>query len=184
MSGYDAFSEGVGDGGLRSRDEIKALICYILRNLDSPLTNDQLNEIILGKSLANYFDVSQSLSELVANGSVTSAYRDGRECLMLSGEAYLASDVLERELPLSIRERAIDAGVAILTRARRERETNINIEPSGRGFTVTFTIADGGDILMRLSVYAADKQQAERVKNNFLSDPVRIYSGIIAALKA
>jgi len=184
MDEYDAFSEGVEEGGLRSRAEIKALICYILRNLDQPLTNDQLSEIVLGKALANYFDVSQALSELATNGSVTSAYRDGRECLLLSGEASLASDILERELPKAIREKAINAGVDILTRARRERETKIEIEPSGSGFRVTFTISDGSDILMRLSVYAADTQQAEHIKNNFLSDPVRIYSGIIAALKA
>ncbi len=184
MDAYDAFAEGVGEGGLRSRAEIKALICYILRNLDMPITNEQLNEIILGKALANYFEVSQALSELAANGSVTSAYRDGRECLLLSGEAALASDVLERELPKSIREKAINAGVEIITRARRERETKIDIEPSGDGYTVTFAISDGKDVLMRLSVYAADMQQAEHIKNNFLQDPVRIYSVILAALKA
>ena len=184
MDEYDAFSEGVEDGGLRSRADIKALICYALRNLDQPLTSDQLNEIMLGKGLANYFDVSQALAELVVNGSVTSAYRDGRECLLLSGEAALASDILERELPKAIREKALNAGVEILTRARRERETKIDIEPSGSGYSVTFTISDGSDVLMRLSVYAADSRQAEHIKNNFLSDPVRIYSGVIAALKA
>ncbi len=184
MDDYDAFTQGVEDGGLRNRAEIKALICYILRNLDQPLTNDQLNEIMLGKSLANYFDVSQALTELVTCGSVTSVYRDGRECLLLSGEAALASDVLEKELPKAIREKAIDAGVEILTRARRERETKIDITPSGSGYSVTFIITDGSDELMRLSVYAADSRQAEHIKNNFLNDPVHIYSGIIAALKA
>ncbi len=35
---------------------------------------------------------------------------------------------------------------------------------------------------MRLTVFVADSMQLEVVKNNFLEDPVKLYSSIITAL--
>ena len=63
MEIYDAFSQGVKPGGLRSRNEIKILICYIICKIDSGITKEQLNEILSSEGLANYFEVNQALSE-------------------------------------------------------------------------------------------------------------------------
>ena len=182
MEDYDAFSAGVDAGGLRSRGDIKTLICYLIRSLDRPITRGQLSEIMQKKGLANYFDVSQSLSELISSGNITAELVEGGELLHLSDASIWATDMLEAGIPRAVREKAVDAGVEILTRARNERETQIDVEQLKNGYNVTFTMSDHGDTLMRLSLYASDLPQVETIKSNFLRDPVLIYSGIIASL--
>ena len=53
MEIYDAFSQGVKPGGLRSRNEIKILICYIICKIDSGITKKQHNEINTTEGLTN-----------------------------------------------------------------------------------------------------------------------------------
>ena len=82
MEIYDAFSQGVKPGGLRSRNEIKILICYIICKIDSGITKEQLNEILSSEGLANYFEVNQALSEVIKNGNVRVELSDkGEEIL-------------------------------------------------------------------------------------------------------
>ena len=35
---YDAFTGGVAPGGLRSKSDIRILICYMLKSVNAPLT--------------------------------------------------------------------------------------------------------------------------------------------------
>ena len=56
MELYDAFTQGVKPGGLRSKSEIKLLVCYIICKIDNGISRNQLNEILTGEVLANYFE--------------------------------------------------------------------------------------------------------------------------------
>ena len=40
----------------------------------------------------------------------------------------------------------------------------------------------GNDELMRLTLFAGDSLQAQTIKENYLKDPVKLYSSIITAL--
>ena len=67
---FDAFDEGIELGGLRNRDEIRLLICYILRAVDAPISKQNLNDSMLQDGLANYFEINQAISELLKNGTI------------------------------------------------------------------------------------------------------------------
>ncbi|HOU10644.1 MAG TPA: DUF4364 family protein [Clostridiales bacterium] len=181
---YDAFSAGVEPGGLRNIGDIRLLICYLLGHLEKPLTRQQLIEVMLEGAFANYFDVSQTLCELLETGGAVVEDAGGLEVLRLAGETNAASLLLESDVPKSVREKALATAVRIQTRERRERENNIEVGQAPNGFYVTFTMSDQGVDFMKLTVYAADLQQVETVKKGFLNDPVGFYSGIIAALTA
>ena len=84
---YDSFSEGVELGGLRTKNEIKILIGYLLSRLDTPLKREQLDEIICGEELANYFEMSQALSELADSGNGNLHSLVGKN--MIIGEIFL-----------------------------------------------------------------------------------------------
>lgn len=184
MDEYDAFSAGVKFGGLRSRQEIKLLICFLLESLEKPLSKGQINEIVQEHGLANYFDVNQSLSELVESGTVSAEPYEEQEWLTLTEKGRDAAKVLESDLPRSVREKALNSAIKLQTKTRHERENKIEVEKLENGYHVTFTMSDKNDILMRLTVYVADITQVETVKQGFLEDPVSLYSGIIASLTA
>ena len=182
MEQYDAFSAGVESGGLIETTQIKALICYMLRKLEEPLSGEQIREILLEQGIANYFDVSEALSDLLRMGNISQEILEDGELLHLTQIGKEASRELSGDIPVSVREKALAAAVQMQTIARNARQTQIDVTPSGSGFEVSFQILAQGESLMHLSVYAADMQQVNRMKENFLRDPVKVYSGILAAL--
>ncbi len=183
MDFYDTFTEGVEPGGLRNRNEIKTLICYLVAHLDTPITKGQLNTIICEEGLANYFELNQALSEVIENGNVSITEGEDPE-LLITSIGKQNSQTLESDLPYSVRESALNAAVRLQTRLRREREHKIEITRLDNGCNITMSVLDGDDELMTVTVFVADYEQALAVKEKFLSDPVRVYSNIIALLMA
>ncbi len=183
MELYDAFTEGVEPGGLRNRNEIKTLICYLVSHLDTPITKGQLNNIICEEGLANYFELNQALSEVVENGNVRTGDGEDPE-LYITEIGKQNTSTLEKDLPYTVRESALNAAVKLQIRLRREREHRIEITQLEKGCNITMSVLDGEDELMTVTIFVADYDQALAVKEKFLSDPVSIYSNIISQLMA
>ncbi len=177
--GYDTFSAGVEPGGLRNTAQIKILIGFIVKSLDRPIEKSRLIEVLQMHGLANYFDASQALAELLDCGNLTS---DENGLLAITETGRAAVNEIEGEIPRSVREKALDDAIKLQTLERRKNENKITVEPCGDGYNVTFEIFDHTTLLLRLSVYAADEYQVGRIKSNYLKDPVSLYSGIIASL--
>ena len=76
---FDAFTGGIELGGLRNRDDIRLLICYILKSVDTPLTRQMLNDAMQEDGLANFFEVGQAIEELLKTGNITADILDGEE---------------------------------------------------------------------------------------------------------
>ena len=181
MELYDAFTEGVEPGGLRNRNEIKTLICYLVSHLDIPITKGQLNNIICEEGLANYFELNQALSEVIENGNVRTENGDDPE-LYITEIGKQNTSTLEKDLPYTVRENALNAALRLQTRLRREREHKIEITRLEKGCNITMSVLDGEDELMTVTIFVADYEQALSVKEKFLSDPVSIYSNIVSQL--
>lgn len=182
MDNYDAFSEGVEPGGLRSNAQIKYLIGFLLISLKAPLTKAQLFELVQDNAIANYFNTSQALSEMVSSGNVSIEYGEDADLLFITPKGRVDVNALESYLPKSIREKALNGAIRLQTLARRERENLVDVEALENGFNVTFSLVDRGDCLMRLSIFVTDEKQLETVKGNFYEDPAGLYSSIIASL--
>ena len=123
---YDAFSAGVEPGGLRNRNEIKVLIAFLIDNLERPLSKRQLFTVIQQEGLANYFEASQALSELMSGGIVDFDLKDDEELLCLTPNGRTAMHI-ETDVPKSVREKALNEAVRLQTLERRMRENKIDI---------------------------------------------------------
>lgn len=178
----NTFSQGVAPGGLREKTEIKLLICYILKALDRSLTRTQINEILQEYRIANYFEVNTAISELVTAGQLTSDLTDGDEEITITGRAKLDVRLLERDLPRSIREKAMKSALKILQRERIEKESIVEVIKLEHGYHVCFTVKDRDTELLKITVYVADESQIEIAKRNFYSNATEIYSGVISSL--
>ena len=55
---FDAFTGGIEPGGLRSKDEIRILICYLLTSVSAPLSREDILSIMQENGFANYFEVT------------------------------------------------------------------------------------------------------------------------------
>lgn len=180
---FDAFDQGIELGGLRNREEIRLLICYLLKTLDKPIEKARLNDAVLENGLANYFEINSAISELLSNACIDTVIEDEEECLVILPRGKEIADNLETSLPKTVRERAVNSAVKIMTNKKAEKENNVLIEKTeDGGYNVTFSLMSDKDELMRLTVYVADSMQAELLKKNYLEDPIKLYSSIITAL--
>ncbi len=180
---YDAFDAGIELGGLRSRDDIRLLICYLLKSVDVPMTREMLNDAMQEDGLANFFEVGQAIEELLKTGNITADILDEDEVITVTEKGREAAELLQTSLPRTVREKAVNSAIRLVTRAKVERENKIEVrkEDDG-GYTITFTLFDRGTELMKLSIYVVDSLQLEQVKQNFINDPVKVYSTIITSL--
>lgn len=180
---YDAFDAGIELGGLRSRDDIRLLICYLLKSIDAPMTRQMLNDAMQEDGLANFFEVGQAIEELLKTGNISADILDDEEVLSVTQRGREAAELLQTSLPRTVREKAVNSAIRLTTRAKVERENKIEVKKEDDGgYTITFTLFDRGTELMKLSIYVCDSLQLEQVKQNFINDPVKVYSSIITSL--
>ena len=175
---FDAFSEGIEPGGLRSRTQIKLLLTFLVSRLQEPMSESKLLESLQLHGLANYFETSQAIEELIESGNLTRA--DSLVYLTPKGE--LSVDELSQELPKSVKETALADALKLQLLEKREGENTVDFQKTDNGYYVTFRVNHKGETLMELSVYAADFEQAQQLKMNFLKDPSHVYSTVAAAL--
>lgn len=176
---FDAFTGGIAPGGLRTKSDIRILICYLLKSVNAPLSGEDIINILQEKSLANYFEANDALSSLVALGNVRQE-EDGTYVLEPQGRS--VADNLDVLLPLSVRDKAITAAMTMLANAKVERENTVTTQRVENGYNVSCHISGGDMELMNLTVYVPDLYQARVVKKNFHRDPQRIYNLLLAAL--
>ena len=86
---FDTFDEGISPGGMRSKSEIKTLICYLYNSVKESMDKDLIVQAILKQGLANYFETSSAFDDLVNNGNLIKSddgnnrseeRRVGKEC--------------------------------------------------------------------------------------------------------
>ncbi len=180
---YDAFDAGIELGGLRNRDDIRLLICYLLKSIDAPMTRQMLNDAMQEDGLANFFEVGQAIEELLKTGNITADILDDEEVISVTPRGREAAELLQTSLPRTVREKAVNSAIRLTTRAKVERDNRIEVKKEDNGgYTITFTLFDKENELMKLSIYVVDSLQLEQVKQNFINDPVKVYSSIITSL--
>ena len=179
------FFAGVEPGGLHEDYEIKILICYLLSALKDPLSKSQMNEVLTGSSLVNYFQFADALEELVQDGhiEVIVEMRPEAEFYRLLPKGKMAALEFERSLPLTVREKSVNSALQIQKKARLRSQNKAEIEKTKDGYIVTCVMKDIGSDLLRLSLFVPTKEQAERVKERFLDDPEILYRSVLDSLR-
>lgn len=175
-----ALTAGVSPDGLRSRRDIKILICFILANFKEPLSRDDLLEIITHDGLANYFEVCAAIDPLIENGNISED--EETKLLTATDNGRLIAESLYTSLPLTVREKSMAVGSRMLSRRRHEKENNVEIIPSGNGYIVKCEVLDGDTVLLATSLYVTNIEYARIVKERFLNAPQELYLAVLKQL--
>ncbi len=179
---YDAFTGGTDLGGMRTKNDIRILLCYVLKSLEVPFSKSDLNEALQRASLANFFEINDALSSLRQNGLAFSEERDGDEFFMLTPAGNTVADRLETELPKHAKDAAVAAAMDLLAQEKARGGTDIRIEKLEKGYHVILSVMDGETLMMQTVLYAADSLQANSICERFLQAPEKLYAGIVDIL--
>lgn len=175
---FDAFSGGVSLGGLRNTTQIKVLITYLVSRIGEPMKSSMIIEALQVHELANYFETTQALDDLIESGNLSLS----DELVYLTPKGALSVDELSKELPHSVKETALADAMKLMLLEKRESENTVDIKKNENGYYVTIKVIYKEESLMELTVYAADFEQAEQIKHNFLKNPSHVYSTVAASL--
>ncbi len=179
---FDAFTAGVSLGGLRSKNDIKLLICYMLFSVAQPLSKDEVLSALQEKGLANYFEINDAFSDLLSNGNIQPDENNPSKFVITEAGKLIATQ-LDSALPISVREKALEATLSLLAKIKRESENTVTIRKEPAGYSVQCNISGGEGVdLLDISLVVPDNMQAELVKKNFQADPDLIYACTLALL--
>ncbi len=176
---FDAFMAGVKDGGLRSTSSINLIVCYIIANISGKVTAQNIIDTMDEGMIANHFEISDAISRLKKSGVIS---EDENGVLHLSVKSNDNIDLIEKDLPLTIREKSIRICQNIIAKETYKRENKIEIVESKKGYNVILRVSDKDNDFMTLNLYAATLTQAEMIKEKFITNPVRVYDNLIESI--
>lgn len=182
----DAFPVDDTVGGLRSTEKIKIMICYLLRDVGEAFPRDALRSALYDNGIANYFEISQAIDDLLDVGAI--CLTDG-DNLTLNDKGDAIARELEDELSVYIRNKAVRAVRLTEIYEKRKKENEVTITKiHDKRYRLTVTMHSGlardgeTDELMQLSLYVTDAMQAETMKQSFLNNPVKLYEKVVEGL--
>ncbi len=176
----DAFTGGVRPDGLKNKSDIKVLVCFLLSHSTQPLSRKDLTDIFLDRGLANYFEASDAISSLIKHENVVEHTEDGTLAITDSGK--IIADTLYDALPLTIREKSLDAMSKLINRRHVSKQNKTKIEACDKGYHVTCTVNDGTMETMSVKIYVPTYNYATVVRDRFLDDPETLYRAVMALL--
>lgn len=176
---YNAFTQGTRPGSVTTSHEVMILICWLIDRAGEPVTEAQLEAVLQGQELVNYFELVTALQALERNGQIL---REPDGSILLTALGHQTAGTFADTLPLAVRERASDAMRRMHTLLRREEKNKVSIEKRSDGYMLTLTVTDVGSDLLSLSIFMPGIEQCEQIRRRFLNDPTRVYRGILAIL--
>ena len=179
---FDAFTEGVGLGGIRTKNEIRVLLCYLLSGISTEISKSGLNEVLQSLQAVNFFETNSALASLAEAGLVTVTEHDEDEYFTLTEAGREFAGRLDTELPLTLRENVVKAAVGMAAREKMRGSTDVEIVRLRRGYHVVLTVSDHGEVMLRTTLYAADSLQAQALGDAFLNAPEKLYGAVIDTL--
>ena len=176
---FDAFMANVKDGGLRSVSSIYMLVCYIVANMNKRVSAATIIEAVNDAMIANYFEISDAVNKLIKAGTIN----EGDDKMLYMDEQDVKEIALiEKDLPLTIRQRSIKACQKVIARESYKRENKVICEKVDGGYKVHLKVSDNTTDFMNLELFAVTDTQAELIKDKFISDPATVYETLIDAI--
>ena len=169
---------GYTPSNLNYKAEIKILICYILKSIKEPVPETELTQVLHYEGITNYFDAAEAISELNKNECI----KETPEGFIVSEKGADLAETLKQTVAITVRERAIKVVARMMARLRHERDTDIEIKKSNKGYDVSMAIIEKDRTLLNLTINVADDCSANFIKERILDDPSYIYAGIIELL--
>ena len=178
---FDTFDEGISYGGVRSKNEIRTLICYLFASVNKPMDKSTIIEAIQNQGLANYFETSSCFDDLIAHNNIE-LIDNKNHLYFLTKNGNMVASQLENTLPVSVKEKAYTCAITLLNNKRLEKESPVTITKTDNGYNVNCRISGGDVDLVSIDIYAPDVKQAKIIKKNFHHNPELLYKMIMGTV--
>lgn len=163
---------------------IQFIILYTLSNADGPVMYRDLLNLVMENCNISFTDFQIALDNLVTTNHVDT-YLEGerRQMYKVTTKGSVAGDFFAGHIPVYIREPILDSIKQMYVEERRRNAVQSGIVPVRRNeYGAECSLFDDDKTeIMRLSLYAGSREEAERIAVYFKEHSSEIYEKIIAA---
>lgn len=163
---FDAFTAGIEDGGLRSSSSIAILACYIIARSEEKLTKKNVVDALVEGKIANYFEITSAISKMIKTDNLVEG-EDGY--LSVTSKCAFNVEMLENDLPITIREKAVELAAKTARLEIYKKENKATVEKDGDKYKVTLHVSDKNCDFMVLSLYFPSKSYC-RMRESSIRD--------------
>ncbi|MEE0858353.1 MAG: DUF4364 family protein [Acutalibacteraceae bacterium] len=178
---YSNSKEGVAPGGLRDKEQIKVLICYIMHETDVPVTSDFMCGILQKCGSANYFEASNSFAELVANGQLVKCNEELNLYTLDESGKFVVKNLAD-ELPSALKDNTLKKYKHYLHQYDIKQQNNVQLKTKNNRTYIECTVNDGDNPLLTVDMYMPNAEQASLVRNVFYNNTDVIYQAVVALM--
>ena len=165
-------------GFIHDKLDIKLLILFILRRLPAEIDGERLGDLVLIDGGISYFDYKDCLAELVETAQI----EEREDGYLITAKGSRNGEILETELPYSVRKKAEKAVAPVIEEMRRSAMILANHEVGENGVTVYLAMNDDLGGVFDLKLLASDEQQAKIMEKNFKKNAEGYYHRFVAEL--
>ena len=161
----------------------KLMILYMLNRLDCQLTNTQLSSFFIENNYTDYFNIQQTLSELVTSGFVEKVMIRNTSYYSITGEGYTSLTFFKNQIPRGALEDINSFLDAHKNALKNEVGTQSDYYKHIDGdYIAHCKVSEGKSLLYEINVSVPSEEEAKRICQNFRGYSEDIYSYIMKNL--
>lgn len=165
-------------GFIHDKLDIKLLVLYIMDRVAAPIDFATLTDLAMCDSGVDYFQFAESTAELLKSGHLA---QEG-EFYSVTGKGRRASAAGESSLSPIVRRRCDQRLAPLNQTLKRKAQVRAELRPQAGGFDVCLMMDDDQGSLFSLTLLAPSQEDGQRIADQFLQHPDRVYNGILGVL--
>ena len=170
-------------GFIRDEADLKYLILFSLRFFPYAITEADLLDAVFVDEAFGYFEFSQAFAELQTDKFVSCLESGGEKQYLLTPAGSEIIGEMASSLPRSVRDKAEQAALRIIAKARRDASIQASHRENADGtFTVDLAVLDGETQLFGLSMMVYTARQCAMIEQNFRQHAEAIYAQILTTV--
>jgi hypothetical protein len=168
---------------LNNKIDIKIFILFLLDNVDYPLDDETISNIIVENGYVGSFDFTECFSELLELEHIVADEVEGKTYYTISESGRLVSSELQDSLLESIREASSQSASHILSLHKRGAHVETDMhERLDKKIYIECRVVEKNGILFSFGVTVSSKMQAEKIRDGFSEKPEKMFRGLMAVL--
>lgn len=161
----------------------KLMILHMLRQVNFPLTENQISEFFLSRDYTNYFTLKEVLSELYSSQLINAETIHNTSRYDITEEGENTLDFFDKKIPSVIVE-DIEKFLKDNRFKMRNEVTNTSdyYKSTSGDYIVHCEVRESKNILLALDFSVPDEEQAQIMVNNWKEKSSTVYASLFKAL--
>lgn len=158
---------------------VKILICYFLKEIDRPVTPEQLTEIATADGVLNYFYYTEAINAMLEAKTILIENIDEINYYVLSDIGRNGAESFKTIVPKSFRDKILSSGLKLFAKIKIEQDVVCEVKKLKKGYCVECRCDDMDVVLMDLKLFAPDFEQANLIKEKIMQNPTEFYGKVL-----